>query len=385
MNGAELAADVRDRLVASGPVSREALAGALHAVTPLAGDDGLLDRLDQVESALTGLGLLQSYADDPAVTDVLVNGADQVWIERAGVLERAPVRFADDEEVRRLAQRLAVAAGRRLDDAQPWVDARLAGGCRLHAVLPPLAVDGPVLSLRLPRVQPFRLGELVAAGAMTPAVGRLLSLVVRRRAAFLVTGGTGTGKTTLLAALLGECDPAERVLLVEDLAELRPELPHLVRLEARPANAEGAGAVTVQHLVRQAMRMRPDRLVVGEVRGAEMVDLLAALNTGHEGGCGTVHATSAGSLPARLEALGTAAGLPRAAVHSQLLAAVQLVVHLRREEGLRTVAEIGLLAPGPDGLARVTSAVTRVDRDFRRGPAWPELAGLLGIGEEPPC
>ena len=244
--------------------------------------------------------------------------------------DRTSVRFADEQTLRRLAQRLAAAAGRRLDDAAPYVDARLPGGVRLHAVLPPVSPVGTCLSLRSPRRRAFTLGELVEAGTVCERGAELLAAMVTARVAFLITGGTGTGKTTLLSCLLGLAAPHERLLLVEDSAELRPEHPHVVRLEARPPNVEGAGGVTLHDLVRQALRTRPDRLVVGEVRGSEVISLLAALNTGHEGGCGTLHANAPADVPARLEALGCAAGLSREAVHSQLAAALDLVVHLDR-------------------------------------------------------
>ncbi|MDX6245829.1 MAG: pilus assembly protein CpaF [Frankiales bacterium] len=386
MSSAELAASVRERLVRDGaPVSRASVASAVRAASALSGDAGMLRRLDQVESELVGIGVLQPLADDPAVTDILVNGPDQVWVERAGRLERTPVVFTDAAAVRRLAQRLAAGAGRRLDDAQPWVDVRLPDGIRLHAVLAPIAADGPVLSLRLPRRSAFTLDDLVAAGMFPAYVGRLLVQLVLRRCSFLVTGGTGSGKTTLLSTLLGLCPAAERVVLVEDLNELRPALGHVVRLEARPANLEGAGRVGLADLVRQALRMRPDRLVVGEVRGAEVVDLLAALNTGHEGGCGTVHAGSARALPARVEALATAAGLGRSAAHSQLAAAVDVVVHLDRgAAGVRRLACLGVLRQGPDGLASVLEAVVLCrDGSYQPRDGWDQLSLLLGLAVSP--
>ncbi|CAM5674721.1 hypothetical protein SALBM311S_00132 [Streptomyces alboniger] len=213
-------------------------------------------------------------------------------------LELTAVSFTDAAAVRRLAQRLAAVAGRRLDDARPWVDARLPDGTRLHAVLPPVAVGCACLSLRVVRPRAFTLDELVAAGTVPPGGDRVLRALIDARLSFLISGGTGSGKTTLLSALLGLVGPDERIVLAEDSAELRPEHPHVVRLESRPANQEGAGLVTLQDLVRQALRMRPDRLVVGEVRGPEVVHLLAALNTGHEGGCGTVHANAAADVPA---------------------------------------------------------------------------------------
>ena len=240
------------------------------------------------------------------------------------------MRFPDDDAVRRLAVRLAAAAGRRLDDAAPWVDVGLPDGTRLHAVLPPVSGSGTCLSLRVLRRCAHSLDDLAALGTLPGESGDLLRALVRRRLAFLVTGGTGSGKTTLLSALLGEADPAERMVLCEDAAELTPAHPHVVRLLTRPPNVEGVGQVTLRDLVRQALRMRPDRLVVGEVRGAEVTDLLAALNTGHDGGCGTLHANRPAEVPARLEALGVAAGLGRAAVHSQAAAALAVVVHLRR-------------------------------------------------------
>jgi pilus assembly protein CpaF len=383
VSSAELASSVRERLVKDGTqVSRASVASAVRAASALAGDAGMLRRVDQVESELVGIGVLQPLTDDPTVTDILVNGPDQVWVERAGRLEQTSVIFADAAAVRRLAQRLAAGAGRRLDDAQPWVDVRLPDGVRLHAVLSPIAADGPVLSLRLPRRSAFTLEDLVAAGMFPAYLSRLLVDLVHRRCSFLVTGGTGSGKTTLLSTLLGLCPASERVVLVEDLSELRPALGHVVRLEARPANLEGAGRVTLADLVRQALRMRPDRLVVGEVRGAEVVDLLAALNTGHEGGCGTVHAGSAQALPARVEALATAAGLGRAAAHSQLAAAVDVVVHLDRgPAGVRRLACLGVLRQGSDGLASVADAVVLCgDGSYQPRDGWDRLSLLLGLG-----
>jgi pilus assembly protein CpaF len=323
----------------------------------VAGDGELLALLAALRSEIAGAGPLQPLLHDPAVTDVLVNGPTEVWVDRGEGLERADVRFPDERAVRRLAQRLAGATGRRLDDASPYVDARLADGTRVHAVLPPVAANGTCVSLRVPRRRAFTIDELVLAGSVSAAGALVLAAVVRARLAFLVTGGTGTGKTTLLSALLGLAGPGERLLLVEDSAELRPDHPHLVRLEARPANVEGAGEVTLHALVRQALRMRPDRVVVGEVRGAEVVDLLAALNTGHDGGCGTLHANGAEDVPARLEALGTAAGLPRHAVHSQLAAALHVVIHLVRLAGQRRVAEVAVLDRGGDGLVVAVPAV----------------------------
>ena len=351
---------VRRRVaVGAGPPSPAAVAAALREEGgPLLGDADPRRVLRALQSEIAGAGPLEPLLRDPAVTDVLVNGPREVWVDRGSGLERAAVRFADDAAVRRLAQRLAAPSGRRLDDAQPWVDARLPGGVRLHAVLAPVAPGGTCLSLRVARSRVFALDELVAAGSVPPDGAELLRRLVRSRAAFLVTGGTGTGKTTLLSALLSLVPVGDRLLLVEDAGELAPAHPHVVRLEARPANLEGAGAVTLRDLVRQALRMRPDRVVVGEVRGAEVVDLLAALNTGHEGGCGTLHANSAADVPARLEALASAAGLDRAALHSQLAAGLRLAVHLCRDAatGRRRVAEVDVLVRDVGGLVHAERA-----------------------------
>ncbi|MFL5912186.1 MAG: TadA family conjugal transfer-associated ATPase [Gaiellaceae bacterium] len=315
---------------------------------------------DEVRADLVGAGPLEPLLRDPDVTDVLVNGPGEVWVDAGDGLRLTPVRFASESEVRRLAQRLAAVAGRRLDDTAPYADARLPGGVRLHAVLPPIAPAGTTLSLRLPRLRAFTLDELVRAGTIPADGARLLDALVAARLAFLVTGGTGSGKTTILSSLLSRADPGERLILVEDSAELRPAHPHVVGLEARPPNVEGAGGVTLHDLVRQALRMRPDRLVVGEVRGREVVDLLGALNTGHEGGCATIHANTPADVPARLEALACATGLSRDAVHSQLAAALDVVVHVTREPsgGRRRVAEICVFQRAADGLVEVVPAVS---------------------------
>ncbi len=374
---------VRRRLAGSdAPVTPARVAALLREETGgLVGDVELLDLLREAQSEFVGAGPLEPLLHDPDTTDVLVNAPDQVWVDRGRGLERTAVRFADDAAVRRLAQRLAVAAGRRLDDARPWVDATLPDGTRLHAVLPPVAAGATYISLRVLRSRAFTIEELVSLGTLAPDSAALLRLVLAARLAFLVTGGTGSGKTTLLAALLSLVGAGERLVLVEDAGELRPEHPHVVRLVARAANVEGAGEVTLRDLVRQALRMRPDRIVVGEVRGAEVVELLAALNTGHDGGCGTVHANSAAEVPARLEALGAVGGLRRTALHSQLAAAVQVVLHLARDgDGRRVLAEISLVERVADGVQ--VRPVWRRDRGL--GSHADRLASLLhlrGISE----
>jgi pilus assembly protein CpaF len=334
------------------------VAAAVQAEGRVLGDGALLEIVSAVSAELDALGPLRPLLVDPAVTDVLVHGADQVWVDRGSGLERTDVRVRDETTLRRLAQRLVATAGRRLDDAAPFADVHLADGLRLHAILAPVARSGTCLSLRVGRRRAFSLDELVEAGTLPRQGALLVRRIVERRLSLLVTGGTGCGKTTVLATLLGMVDARERIVVVEDNAELQPRHPHVVRLESRPANIEGAGALGLTELVRQALRMRPDRLVVGEVRGAEVVDLLAALNTGHEGGFGTVHANSAADVPARLEALALAAGLGRLALHSQLRAGVQAVLHLVRDaDGRRRMSDIAIPRLDADGVVTMATAM----------------------------
>ncbi len=348
--GRALVDRVRARLVDSSgfPTPAEVAALVRAEAAGLLGDDDVLDAVRLAVDDLAGAGPLEPLLRLPGVTDVLVNGPDQVWVDTGAGLRPADVRFDDDDAVRRLAVRLAAAAGRRLDDASPWVDAGLPDGTRLHAVLPPVSGSGTCLSLRVLRRVRRNVDQLAGSGSLPGASADLLRALVRRRLAFLVTGGTGSGKTTLLSALLGESDPLDRIVLCEDAAELTPAHQHVVRLVTRPPNVEGVGLVTLRDLVRQALRMRPDRLVVGEVRGAEVADLLAALNTGHDGGCGTLHANRPAEVPARLEALGVAAGLDRPALHSQAAAALAVVVHVRRTAAGRRVDEIGVVRRSGD-------------------------------------
>ncbi|MEE6177101.1 TadA family conjugal transfer-associated ATPase [Mycobacterium sp. 050134] len=358
---------VRERLAAEpgslgAPPRPGVVAAAIRAESGgMLGDTEVLANLRVLETELTGAGVLEPLLCADGTTDVLVTAPDAVWVDDGNGLRRSDVRFADEAAVRRLAQRLAVAAGRRLDDAQPWVDGHLSGigapglTVRLHAVLPPVAVAGTCLSLRVLRPATQDLAALTAAGAIAPEAAALIAGIITARLAFLVCGGTGAGKTTLLAAMLGAVPATERIVCVEDAAELAPRHPHLVKLVARCANVEGVGEVPLRQLVRQALRMRPDRIVVGEVRGAEVVDLLAALNTGHDGGAGTVHANSPGEVPARLEALGALGGLDREALHSQLAAAIQALVHVARDRtGRRRLAEIAVLRQARGQVRAVT-------------------------------
>ncbi|SCL37571.1 pilus assembly protein CpaF [Micromonospora pallida] len=358
----DLSARVRQRFAAEAtPVTPAAVVSAVRAEPAAAvlGDTVVLRMADRVHDDLVGAGPLGPLLADAQVTDILVNGT-RVWVDRGDGLRQVAVPVGTVDDVRRLAQRLAAGAGRRLDDGSPYADARLADGTRLHAVLPPVATSGPYLSLRTFRQRPFTLDELVEHGTVPRPVAPLLAAIVAARLAYLVSGGTGSGKTTLLNTLLGLVPATERIVLVEDAAELRPVHPHVVGLQARTSNVEGSGAVGLADLVRQALRMRPDRLVVGECRGGEVVDLLAALNTGHDGGAGTLHANAPSDVPARLEALGLLGGLPRAALHAQVAAALQVLLQMRRGRSGRVLESISLLLPdGPERLVTVVPVWVR--------------------------
>ncbi|MGO4956800.1 TadA family conjugal transfer-associated ATPase [Luteococcus sp. Sow4_B9] len=371
---------VRLRLAALGRPHQPAdVAHALRSLGMVVSDALVLDTLEALRRTSVGAGPLEPLLQEPGVTDVLVNGSGQVWVDRGRGLERADLTFADDDEVRRLAVRLAAAAGRRLDEASPCVDARLPDGTRVHAVLASIAAPGTCISLRVPSRRSLTLDDWVEGGAMSRECADILQAVVDRRISYLVSGGTGSGKTTLLSSMLSLVPEGERLLVVEDSRELTPRHPHCVRLEARQPNAEGVGAVTLTHLVRQALRMRPDRLVVGEVRGAELVDLLAALNTGHEGGCGTVHANSVTDVPARLESLAALGGMGREACHAQVASAIRLVVHVRRgAEGRRRVSQIGVVKRNEKHQVEVVEALAcDAELAMSKGPGWADLVEAL--------
>jgi pilus assembly protein CpaF len=304
------------------------------------------DRRELCERVLrlaTGLGPLEPLLADPSVDEVMVNGSDSVWVERQGRLEPADVQFAAEADLLHAIERILAPLGRRVDEASPLCDARLPDGSRVNVVIPPLALSGPCLTIRRFRRQGFSLSDLVENGTLSEELSSFLARCVRARASILVSGGTGSGKTTTLGALSGALPEGERIVTIEDAAELRLRQPHVVRLEARPPNLEGRGEVTIRQLVRNALRMRPDRIVVGEVRGGEALDMLMALNTGHDGSLTTVHANSPPDALRRLETLALMAGvgLPHAAVREQLASALQLVVHqARAPDGRRRVESV---------------------------------------------
>jgi pilus assembly protein CpaF len=300
---------------------------------------------------LVGLGVLEPLVADPLVSDILVNGPEEVWVERAGVLRRTEVRFSGPEAVVAAVERAIAPLGLRLDRASPAVDARLPDGSRLHAVIPPASVDGPIVAIRRFVSVIHTIEDAVERGTLVPATADLLEEAIASRRNLLVSGGTGTGKTTLLNIISAAIPPDQRVVAIEDAAELRLS-GHVVRLESRPPNAEGAGEITLRTLVRHALRMRPDRIVVGEVRGAEAFDLIQAMSTGHDGSLGTVHANGPEEALWRLETLALTAdrNLPAEAVRRMLRSAVDLIVHLERRDGMRRVVEVA--AVGEPGVER---------------------------------
>lgn len=367
---AELLTRVRERLADSGAVpTPEIIAEAVRAESGgVLGDTDLLSALKFLQTELMGAGRLESLLAEPTVADVLVTGAQRagegglgkVWVDRGRGLELSDITFPDEDSVRRLAVRLALKAGKRLDDAQPWVDGQLTGlirtglAIRLHAVIPPIAVDGTSISLRILRPVTMSFDVLIASGALAADAAELLRKIISARLAFLIIGGTGAGKTTLLSALLSMVDSKERIICVEDAIELCPQHPQIIRLAARTPNVENVGAVSVRELVRQSLRMRPDRLVVGEVRGSEIVDLLTALNTGHDGGAGTLHANSALEVLARMEALAALGGMDRTTLHSQVAAALQVVLTVSRiPTGQRQLTEIAMFRREKNSLVSV--------------------------------
>ncbi|WP_324650380.1 TadA family conjugal transfer-associated ATPase [Georgenia sp. H159] len=348
------------------------------AATPTAqGWHALLALDSRARSEMVGAGRLQDLIEDPLVTDVLVNGTRGVWVDRGAGLVRRPVDLGGEAEVRALATRLAAACGQRLDEACPVVDGALPDGTRLHAVLPPVSADGTLVSLRTQRGRAMTVEELVAGGTVAPGLADVLRGLVTTRANVLVSGAAGAGKTTLLAALLSTVGPHERIVCIEEAVELRPDHPHVVHLQVRRPNVQHAGGVDMATLVRAAMRMRPDRLVLGECRGAEVREVLGALNTGHDGGWATVHANAPADVPARLIALGSLAGLGEHAVAVQAVSALDAVLHVGRTEQGRRLTEIGVLARhGPDLVCDTALRVTG-SGEVREGPAWPALADRL--------
>lgn len=332
------------------PTSAE-IASLIREQAGVISNEDIVMVLRRLRSDSVGVGPLESLLALPGVTDVLVNAHDSVWIDRGQGVEKVDMDLGSEEAVRRLATRLALTCGRRLDDAQPFADGRITRDdgsvLRIHAVLAPLAESGTCISVRVLRQARLSLDDLINSGTVPEDIAPALRNIINQRRSFLVVGGTGTGKTTLLSAMLTEVPADQRIICIEDTAELHPGHPSTINLVSRQANVEGAGAVSMADLLKQSLRMRPDRIVVGEIRGAEVVDLLAAMNTGHDGGAGTIHANSISEVPARMEALAATGGLDRMALHSQLAAAVDIVLVMKHTPFGRRLAQLGVLRGNP--------------------------------------
>lgn len=355
-------------------------AGAPHAVSV----HGVLGASSELKRALSGVGpVVEKLLAEEAVTDVLINSSHAIWVDRGAGLEKVGHHrgsFADDSEVRRLAVRMAAVAGQRLDDQQPIVDGTLPGGIRLHAVLAPLGSEGTLISLRRHRPHSFTLEQMAELGTFPPQLVPLLDAAVAQHANMMISGSTGSGKTTLLAALLSRVSERERILVIEESAELQPQHPHVVHLQVRKANVQGAGLIDMSDLVKAAMRMRPDRLVLGECRGGEVRDVLSALNTGHEGGWATIHANSAEDVPARLVALGALAGMNEQVVAAQAASGLDGVLHIERTPHGRKLMGIAVFAR--EGSVLVAQpALTRVNEGWQAGPAWERLRARLKLSD----
>jgi pilus assembly protein CpaF len=380
----DLAAALRERLVAEAGAGEGDLHGRIRALVDR--EAALLDATARAELVARvaersfGLGPLEPLLRDPSVDEVMVNGAGPVWVERGGRLERTEVGFAADDDVRHAIERILAPLGRRVDEAEPMCDARLPDGSRVNVIIPPLALDGPVLTIRRFRRRGLDADELVALGTWSAPLRDLLAQAVRARLNVLVSGGTGSGKTTTLNALSSFVPQGERIVTIEDTAELRLQQPHVVRLEARPPSVEGRGEVTIRRLVRNALRMRPDRIVVGEVRGAEALDMLSAMSTGHDGSLCTVHAGSPEEALRRLETLALMAGLglPHAAVREQVADAIDLVVHQARlADGSRRVVAVSEVVRVAGGAATRELFRVRRGRPVWRAALSQPLAGRL--------
>lgn len=350
------------------------LADALAAEGGIAAGD-VIARHEQAAAHLLGAGEeLQALLEQPTVTDVVVH-AGGVWVDRGDGMEATGVSLGGEREVRALAVRLSALAGQRLDDAAPIVDGVLPSGVRLHAVLPPLAADGTSISLRTHHQQVLTFDALCSAGMAGPLTRQALAGMMRQRANGVIAGATGTGKTTLLSALLALVSHAERLVCIEEVRELEPHHPHVVHLQARAANVQSAGAVGLDSLVRSALRMRPDRIVLGEARGGEVREVLTALNTGHSGSWFTLHANSVADVPARLVALGALAGLSPQIVALQAAVALDVVVMLRRQGGMRRVVQLAELHQGPGSGLIAFPVLEVVDgREVPNREAWDAFA-----------
>jgi len=354
------------------------IAEATRRIAPLLSNRELVDLVASIQAELTGIGPLEDLLLIDGVTDILVNRFDDVWVDCATGLRKVEISWDNEETLRTFAARLTNSVGRRLDDLNPCVDLKLGSGMRCHIAIPPVSIGGTALSIRVPQLLGTPVAQLLAH--QPTLVTDLMTAIVASRQSFLISGSTGSGKTTLLSALLGQVSRHERVVIIEDTQEIAVTHPHVVSLQARQANIEGVGAVGLRQLVRETLRMRPDRIILGEVRGPEIVDLFTALNTGHQGGASTVHANSSRDVIARVEALGMLSGISRPAVHSQFASAIDVVIHVAKSsDGRRAVREISMTTRDSNGLVELIPCAV-IDDEVNKCEGWDTLVSRIQLG-----
>ena len=370
---------IRNKLLSTAsPVTAQSIVQVIRETLPAISPSSLIENTDQIMAETIGFGPIEKIINKPGVTDVLVNNFSDVWFDQGNGLEKSEVKWENETKLRDFAARLAASVNRRLDDVSPFVDARLKNGIRFHAVIPPISINGTAISFRIPNQKHFSLDDLVKLKTFDSAVAQILRQIIRTKTSFAISGNTGSGKTTILGALLSEVNAAERMLVIEDSTELNISHPHVVSLQTRGANAEGIGQIELAQLIKQALRMRPDRIVIGEIRGTEVLDLLIALNTGHEGGCVTLHANNTQAVISRIEALGLLAKIPKAAVQALLKESIQVLLHVQRTNTGRKLTEISLLIETPTGSLKVLPALDLLTYK-KIEPGWQQLQELLGL------
>lgn len=373
----EQVSSIRSQLLNNSlPINVTTIIESLRDSSPNLSPLDLIENADEILAQTIGFGPVENFIHQPGVTDILVNRFDDVWIDSELGLQKVKAAWASETELRDFAAKLASLVNRRLDDVNPFLDAKLENGIRFHAIIPPLAINGTALAFRLPSAKKLSLDDLVNLGTIDEPIAQILRQIIRNKISFAISGNTGSGKTTILGALLSEVSESERILIVEDSAELNINHPNCVSLQSRGENAEGIGAIELKQLIKQTLRMRPDRIVIGEVRGTEVLDLLIALNTGHEGGCVTVHANNTESVIARIEALGLLAKIPKPAVHALLKQAIKVLIHVARTEKGRKLTEISIIDQDSAGSLQVLKALDLISKQ-KIEPGWQKLQELM--------
>lgn len=358
------------------PINATTIIESLRDTSPDLSPLDLIESADEILAQTIGFGPIENFLHQPGITDILVNRYDDVWIDTEVGLKKVEAAWSSEAELRAFAAKLASLVNRRLDDVNPFLDAKLENGIRFHAIIPPLAIHGTALAFRIPSNTKLSLTDLVNLKTIDEPISQLLRQIIQNKISFAISGSTGSGKTTILGALLSEVSKQERIVIVEDSAELNVSHPNCVSLQTRGENAEGIGAIELKQLIKQTLRMRPDRIVIGEVRGTEVLDLLIALNTGHEGGCVTVHANSTNSVIARIEALGLLAKIPKPAIHALLKQGIKVLIHVARADTGRKVTEISVIDQDSTGSLQVFKALDLISKQTIE-PGWQKLQELI--------